>query len=142
MGGSRAASRARWIAGAMGVPLVLLAGCAKTLPDQDRRITVAAPVAKMSADILGQEYQASQADANRKYWGQAILVSGAVTSVESAPPQKILFEPYKALGVEAHLLDDQATEILASVTVGQRVTLKCFCAGLSGRVILKSCVRP
>jgi hypothetical protein len=131
----------RILAAAIGA-LLVLAGCAKTLPDQDRRITAAAPAAKISADILGQEYQANQADANRKYWGKAILVSGAVTSVETSPAHRILFEPYKALGVEANLLDDQATEILAATTVGQRVTLKCFCAGLSARVILKSCVRP
>jgi undecaprenyl pyrophosphate phosphatase UppP len=32
--------------------------------------------------------------------------------------------------------------ILASAVVGERVTLRCFCAGLSGSVILTSCIRP
>ena len=46
------------------------------------------------------------------------------------------------LGVRANLLDEQAPAILAKTKEDPRVTLKCYCEGLDGNLILKSCVRP
>ena len=42
--------------------------------------------------------------------------------------------------VEAGLLDDQAKAILASTADSRRVMLRCYCDGVNGRVMLKSCV--
>jgi outer membrane PBP1 activator LpoA protein len=119
-----------------------IAACADTLPDQDRRITQATPAAKLSVDLLWKDYQADRTAADRKYWGKAVDVSGKVTSVEAAAPRRVMFELQATQGVEARLLDDHAAEILASVVVGERTTLRCFCAGLEGNVILTSCIRP
>jgi hypothetical protein len=119
-----------------------MAACADKLPDQDRRITQAAPAAKLSVDLLWKDYQADRAAADRKYWGKAVDISGKVTSVETAAPSRVIFQMQAAQGVEARLLDDQAAAILASAVVGERITLRCYCAGLSGSVILTSCIRP
>jgi putative nucleic acid binding protein len=121
---------------------LLVTACADTLPDQDRRITEAAPAAKLSVDLLWKDYQADRAAADKKYWGKAVDVSGKVTSVEASAPRRVMFELQAPHGVEARLLDDQAAAILASAVVGERVTLRCYCAGLSGSVILTSCIRP
>jgi hypothetical protein len=43
--------------------------------------------------------------------------------------------------VRANLLDEDAAAIVKEVSAGQRVRLKCFCAGLDGHVVLKSCVK-
>jgi hypothetical protein len=128
------------------VVLVLLSGCVNTLPDQDRRIRVTPASAKIPADYLWKEYQADARDADRKYWGKAIEVSGTVTRAEahdSGGPSKsyLFFGQADAFGIRANLLDDDADEILKSAPPGQRVRLKCFCAGLDGNVVLKSCVK-
>lgn len=122
--------------------LLATAGCVDRLPDQDRRITVTPPAFKLSAEYLWKEYKASQADADRKYWGKAMSVTGVVTRVGDGSLARIVFEQESPLGVEANLLDDQAKDILAEAKPGERLTLKCYCSGLSTNVVLKSCVRP
>jgi hypothetical protein len=123
---------------------LLLGGCARTLPDQDRRIYGAVPVAKMTAADLWKDYQHSAVDANARYWGRAVEVSGPVTNASTGTTAQpfVFFKQEGGLGVQANLLDDQAAEILTSASAGRRLTLKCFAAGLVGNVILKSCVRP
>lgn len=122
--------------------LSLDAGCTSTLPDQDRRIYAAVPVAKMSAADLWSDFHRNQPDATKKYLGKAIEVSGSVTGLSrDKPASSLFFKQDHDLGVRANLLDDEAAQILASLGEGQRITLRCFCAGLSGNVILKSCVR-
>jgi hypothetical protein len=122
---------------------VIAAGCADELPDQDLRILSAAPAAKISTDILWTEYQgANQASADERYWGKAIEVTGKVTSVEPTPPRIIFLPQYSANGIEARLLDERAADTLAAAKVGERLTLRCFCAGLETNVILKSCIKP
>lgn len=132
---------------AIVLPLLLLvfgplaAGCADELPDQDRRITVTPVSAKLPAENLWKEYQADRAAADRKYWGKVVEITGKVTGTTTSPaPGAVMFGQEDAAGVQANLLDDQATEILAAAVVGRRLTLKCFCAGLTGNVVLKSCV--
>ncbi len=121
----------------------LSAGCADRLPDQDLRILQAVPVAKLSTDILWQEYQEDRKGADRRYWGNAVEVTGKVTSVAKDPPARILFVPSEsAAGVQAGLLDDRAAATLADAAAGQRITLRCFCEGLATHVILKSCIKP
>jgi hypothetical protein len=122
----------------------LSAGCMDHLPDQDRRILSAVPVAKMSVDDLWKDYQKDSTSADRNYRGRAVDISGKVSAASDpdATGRWLFFVEQAPNGVRAHLLDDQATAILAEATPGQRVTLRCFCEGLSGDVTLKSCVRP
>ena len=126
----------------VAVVALFVSSCADTLPEQDRRITEAHPSEKISVDFLWKEYQADAKAADRKYWGKAIDVTGKVTSVESSAPQRVMFLLQAEHGIEARLLDDQSPTIIQSTVVGERTTLRCFCAGLSGNVILKSCIKP
>ena len=125
--------------------LAVSAGCARTLPDQDRRILSAVPVVKTTSELFWKEFQDNAAEASRKYWGQAVEIAGRVTSVSKTAPAFLMFEQKDAAssaGVKANLLDDQASEILASAIVGQRLRLKCYCAGMTDALVLKSCVKP
>jgi hypothetical protein len=124
--------------------LALAAGCARTLPDQDRRIYEAVPAAKLSADVLSADYAHDATAANRQYWGKALEVSGNVTEVTPAPPHVVLtFSFEDQPEVRATLLDDEAETIGARVKVGDRITLRCYCEGLAEFVRLKSCIaRP
>src|SRR5262245_4185304 len=121
-----------------------LLGCVDRLPDQDLRVVGEIPVAKMSADILWKEYQQDQRQANRLYWGKVIEITGTVSKVGDDVPtdRYLLFEQKDGFGVRANLLDERAAEILAEARSNPRLTLKCFCDGLSGNVVLKSCVKP
>ena len=124
---------------------MLSMSCAKRLPDQDLRILQASPVAKLSTDNLWSDYKADRAAADRKYHGQAIDISGKVSNALADAPARLIFLPQKdaKAGVEARLLDDQATTLLAAATSGERVTLRCFCEGLeAANVVLKSCIKP
>jgi len=124
--------------------LGVAAGCVDRLPDQDRRILQAGPVAKMSTGDLWNEYQSDRRAADRKYWGKPVEISGRVSSAVTEAPPRLMFlpEPGAAAGVEARLLDDRAQSILAEAAAGTRVTLRCFCEGLQKNVILKSCIKP
>ena len=127
--------------------LAAAAGCAKTLPDQDRRIALATPVTKTTTEILLKEYRDNPAEATRKYFGQAVELAGNVTAVGTGANNHsfVMFEqkdPPAGQGVQANLLDDQAAEIVAANIIGSRLRLKCFADGLAGNLILRSCVRP
>jgi hypothetical protein len=131
----------KWGAMALGAFIGVASGCADTLPDQDLRILAAVPVQKLSADILWEEYQSDADAANARYWGKAIEVTGVVTAADSdGIDAYVLFGQTEAFGVRANALDDQASELVAAAKVGERLTVKCFCAGLDGHVVLKSCV--
>ena len=126
--------------------VLVTAGCVTTLPDQDLRIRESPPVAKMPAEFLWKEYQADAKAADRKYWGKAIEVSGTVARSDTADTggpsaNYLFFKGSDQFGVRANLLDEDAAEIMKVAAAGQRVRLKCFCAGLDGNVILKSCIK-
>jgi hypothetical protein len=125
------------------LPLLLaLAACQRVVPDQDRRITVTPAIAKIPAEDLWKEYKDSAKAADSKYWGKAIEVSGKVSTVlgDPASPVAVRFFVEHDNGIEAFVLDDQAAAVLKTVSVGQRLRLKCFCAGLKENVILRSCI--
>ena len=121
----------------------LATGCADRLPDQDLRILQATPSVKLTTDLLWSEYQADRRAADRKYWGNAVEVSGKISSVEQNPPRIMFVQQMKPeAGVQANLLDERARGVLADAAAGQRITLRCFCEGLQTNVVLKSCIRP
>jgi hypothetical protein len=122
----------------------MLSACVDHLPDQDLRILGASPTARLSADILWKDYQTDRKKADGAYFGKPIVVTGKVTTVGSNAPTDrfVLFGQTDKFGIRANLLDEQAGAILASVPADKHLTLKCFCEGLNGHVILKSCVKP
>lgn len=123
---------------------VVGAACVDRLPDQDMRIRGETPVAKMSVDHLWKDFQADAAAARARYWGKAVEVSGTPTRADGrdATGAYLLFAQAGELGVRAHLLDDTAADIVKRASAGERLTLKCYCDGFDGHVLLKSCVTP
>jgi hypothetical protein len=133
----------RLTAAAATLILVTMWACSSTLPDQDRRIVSTTPDAKLSVDVLWKDFQSNAADAARRYHGRALVITGVVTSITTAPTgPAILFGQAGDHGVLARLLDDQSAAIVKTATPGQRLTLKCFCEGVDVNLILKSCVKP
>ena len=116
--------------------------CVDRLPDQDRRITVTPAVAKMMAEDLWKDFQQDAGAARAKYRGKAVEVSGKPTRADTENGSSyVIFTQAEPYGVRANLLDDEAAGIVADVQSGSRIRLKCFCEGLDGNVVLKSCVR-
>lgn len=125
--------------------VVAIAGCAQTLPQQDRRIYTAVPVAKLSADILWNEYSTDPVEADRRYWGKVLEVSGEVSARSPAGTEPfVMFAQSEDLGLVAWLLGDEAMAIMEEAELGRRMTLRCFCEGRGedGNVRLKSCIQP
>lgn len=120
--------------------------CTERLPDQDLRILSAAPVERLSASLLWDDYARDAAGARSRYGGRAIVVTGQQPELGAdAPGQRFVrFVVADKKGVvRASLLDEQAAAILATAKDAPRVTLKCFCEGLLGtEIVLKSCVVP
>jgi hypothetical protein len=118
--------------------------CVNRLPDQDLRILGARPDAKLSVDLLWKEFQSNADQARRMYFGKVVEVTGTVSRVgDTAPSDRYLFFGQSGdFGVRANLLDEQADQILTRAREEPRVTLKCFCQGFDGNLILKSCVVP
>jgi tRNA_anti-like len=131
--------RALWLA----VPALVVA-CVDRLPDQDLRILGATPDTKLSVGQLWKEYQTGAEQARRAYFGKIVEITGSATRVgDDVPTDRYLFFGQDGeFGVRANLLDEQAPAILAQTREDPRVTLKCYCEGLDGNLILKSCVRP
>ena len=126
--------------------VVSLAACVDRLPPEDRRITAVAPIAKLSAPDLWNDYQQNAKAANSKYFGGAIDISGKVTAIEPASPVGpiVMFGQTEMFGIRAILLGDQAADILKTAKVNERLTLRCFCEGKTsdGHIGLRSCIRP
>ena len=122
--------------------LTMTTGCVDRLPAQDRRILDAVPSAKLTAEDLSHDYQQDRKAADKHYWGKAIEVSGVVASTrdEAMGAALVFTDKSGAPIVEAGLLDDRAKAILASTADSRRVTLRCYCDGWNGRVLLKSCI--
>lgn len=120
---------------------LLMAACVDRLPDQDLRIRNEVPVAKMSPDDLWADFQKDAAGARARYWGKAVEITGKPTRMDGQDDTGpyLLFVASGELGVRANLLDDDAPAILERANAGERVTLKCYCEGLDGHVVLKSC---
>jgi len=104
----------------------------------------ATPIAKLSADLLWTEFQQNATEARRSYFGKVVEVTGTATKVGTdAPGQRfIIFGQPGDTGVRANLLDEAASAVLSNIPENRRMTVRCYCEGLAGDVVLKSCVKP
>jgi len=124
----------------------MLAACAEHLPDQDLRIVNTPAAFKMPPDELWKEFQRDPKAARSRYFGKAIDISGKVVAVQpdSTKVPVVFFANPAEKGLRARLLDERAVEIVKNATPGTRVTLRCFCEGLTAEqnLLLKSCIQP
>lgn len=99
---------------------------------------------KLSVELLWKEYQSQADQAQRAYFGKVVEITGSATRVGDDVPtdRYVFFAQSGEFGVRANLLDEQAPAILAKTREDPRVTLKCYCEGMDGNLILKSCVNP
>jgi hypothetical protein len=138
-GGSRGVLLASFV-------IFVVGSCVDRLPAEDRRITIVQPLAKLSAADLWNDYQQDNAAANRRYFGEAVEVSGKVTGIDESAKggAVVMFGQTETLGVRAVLLGDHEAEILKTARVNERLTLRCFVEGrsLEGHIGLRSCIRP
>ncbi len=135
----------RCVLAALAVATMGAFACVGRLPEQDLRILAAAPAARLSTDLLWEDYQKDRDQADRSYRGKAIVITGTVTTAGSGEPgqRHLLFgRAQGGGGIRAGLLDEQALAILARAKENPKLTLKCFCEGLTDVVVLKSCVAP
>ena len=100
------------------------------------------PDAKLSVELLWKEFQGNADQARRSYFGKVVEITGSATRVgDDVPTDRYLFFAQAGdVGVRANLLDEQAADILAKTKESPRVTLKCYCEGIDGNLVLKSCV--
>lgn len=125
--------------------LVLTAACADTLPEHDNRIFSAVPVAKLSAVDLVRAFDADASAARERFVGRAVEVSGLVRDLSAEPESAgafLLSAGEGARHVRVWLHEDRAAAVRPTLANGNRITLRCFCEGVTDHVQLKSCVVP
>jgi hypothetical protein len=116
--------------------------CGPAVSDHDNRIFATPASAKLSAVDLSAAYSSDQGAADGRYRGRVLEVSGVINKVNPGGGPLMLAGAEKGPAVEASLHEDVAAEMLKTLADGQRVTIKCFCEGLSQHVRLKSCTAP
>jgi hypothetical protein len=95
---------------------------------------------EISAADLYEAYSGNEVDADNRYGGKKILVSGTVESVGKA----LLGEPYVAIGVGHAIFSVQCVfdspNGLESLRPGDRVSIEGICSGVAMNVIVRECV--
>ena len=126
--------------------LAALSGCVDRLPDQDLRILSTTPAAKMSVDLLWQEFKADPAKAARQYHGHVVEITGHA-DVPAEGATSLNFAQPEGGKVVAALLAERAAAVAEAAKASPRITIRCFVEGrspdpASTAVLLKSCVLP
>jgi hypothetical protein len=124
------------------IAVIFGVACGPAVSDHDNRIFATPASVKLSAVDLSSAYSSNAGDADGRYRGRVVEVSGVIDKVHSGGVEVTLRGADKGPEVEASLHEDVAAEMLKKMADGQRVTLKCFCEGLNQQVRLKSCVAP
>ena len=123
-----------------------IVSCADRLPDQDLRVLSTTPAAKLSADLLWQEFHTDAPKARGTYHGQVVEITGhAEPPAEGVVPVSLTFSQTDGGKITAMLLADRAAETTQAARTTPRVTLRCFVEGEAPGapatdVVLKSCI--
>lgn len=91
----------------------------------------------MNARQLAAEYEQDETNANKKYLGNAVQVSGTVSEVSVNQQNKpvIVLAGTDMSGVQCSLLKDAA-----GIKKGDAVTIKGFCSGYLTDVVMDRCI--
>ncbi len=115
--------------------------CGPAVSDHDNRIFATPASIKLSAADLSAAYASDAGAADGRYRGRVLEISGVIDNVNPRG-SVMLAGGENGAPVEASLHEDVAAAMIKTLAERQRVTLKCFCEGLSQQVRLKSCVAP
>ena len=116
--------------------------CGPAVSDHDNRIFAMPASLKLSAADLSTAYGTDAGAADGRYRGRVLEISGVIDKLVPGEGAVMLTGGEKGPLVEASLHEDVAAEMIKTLADGKRVTIKCFCEGLSQQVRLKSCVAP
>ena len=130
------------LAGALAILALSITACGPAVSDHDNRIFATPASLKLSAVDLSNAYKTDVGDADGRYRGRVLEVSGVIDKANAAGGPVTLKGVEQGPAIEASLHEDVAAELKKTMADGQRVMLKCFCEGLSQAVRLKSCVAP
>ena len=94
--------------------LVSIAACVDHLPDQDLRVLTTTPAAKLSADLLWQEFHTDAGKARGTYHGQVVEITGHTDpTAEGVVPASLTFSHYSP--VPKNLADKVIDEVKGAV---------------------------
>jgi len=89
------------------------------------------PKVNVSAQTLVEEYTANEKDADQKYLGKTVVVSGAIAQILSQDPLTILLE-----GNSGYVQCEFSPDSAPSLKEGANVTVEGLCTGYLMDVIL------
>jgi tRNA_anti-like len=121
---------------------LLTIGCGGGKP-AEQNSTQTIRTLSVSALDLWTAYERNQRDADMKFKGTVLQVSGTVRSVSSDASKMrphVMFDTGARPGVQADLADDY--RLPSGIVKGSALTLKCRGDGKFGNVILRDCVQP
>ena len=104
-------------------------------------IASAKPVASLKADQLFTQFEENEAEANLKYLGKIIEVSGVIYSIEKKTESGfnlLLMNEDEMFGVACSFDNDKVNT--GDISKGNRVVIKGECVGMLSDVVLIRCV--
>src|SRR3989304_1052620 len=125
-----------WTLGPLVLWTICLAACAPNhLPDQDLRILTAQPSAKMPPGDLWKDFEKDVVAARAQYFGQAIDLSGRITSIEAdtSKGRHIFFSQVGDRGIRARLLDGREAGNIENHLQEKKIPYRLSSAGFDMR---------
>lgn len=121
---------------------LLLSGCADD-SGQPAAPPPAAPPLAVTAVQLGTDYSGNEVAADTKYKGKVLLLSGTVIRVATDFPGEIdvYLQADQGDFVDCSFSED-AKATLATVQIGQKVTVRGTCGGKGASPFLNDCTLP
>lgn len=110
--------------------------------DKEKKTKSGKVAATLTADALYRAYKANEVQADSKYKGKVLKVSGVVDGIG----KDMLDKPYVSLKTSSPIMTVQCffskshLKTLGNLKKGQELTVKGVCDGKLGNVMLRGCV--
>jgi hypothetical protein len=117
---------------------IVLIGCTAS---QQKPQPAKVPPIQISTDELFNAYEENAVDADLKYKGKALIVSGTVDEITSGETIQVVMpakRAYGLLGVRCEFDRKYASDI-AKLKKGQQIKVQGICNGVIGSVSLTNC---
>lgn len=131
----------RWIV--VGVAMVSIAGCCKK---EGGASASTGPVVTASAADIMKDYKANEVRGDAKYKGKRVRFTGMVDEIKKDLTDSIMVNVGTGAAFELPALTlsfgDEATQQVASLDKGDKLTAECTCNGLMINVLMTECTIP